>query len=405
MAYRIELTQASQRITAATIDNSCTPRDRSLDKYTGVTTNNDWADIVNGDSTPGDTNLVLVINANNTTSSREGYGEIMYNINGTECKTILHLVQAGQAGCSCNSITSFPDVSTIEIPATSPYSYTLSPYAESCNMYIQNNNDWLTVTKNSSNIVFTATGAATAYRSGFVYIQTEQGGSVCKTLFIEQYPDDCTITFKMEEYHPSYLVPDVLFNSCDGSVGGAFVVYNKSTHTTEVQECCSPDDNQEIEHALRYEPYPATPNTGVDDVVYEYEYDGYSYNASHYEGVYIQAPCENPSSVCVRLGGYDSGYPDYDVNHHTWVEITDGSTKEYRSLTIEALIRTWNGSPDTYTQEWVRVTAFHEYILHIVGSGDSAFQVGDQVISFRCGTVQGPNGTIPVDMSCSRGCE
>lgn len=97
MAYRINLTSDSQRITAATIDSSCTPRDRSLNKYTGVTTNNAWADIVNGDSTPGDTALVLVINANTSSSSRQGYGEIMYNINGTECSTILHLVQAGNS--------------------------------------------------------------------------------------------------------------------------------------------------------------------------------------------------------------------------------------------------------------------------------------------------------------------
>lgn len=95
MAYRINLTNESQRITAATIDSSCTPRDRSLNKYTGVTTNNAWQDIVNGDSTPGDTALVLVINANTGSSSREGYGTIMYNIDGTECSKILHLVQAG----------------------------------------------------------------------------------------------------------------------------------------------------------------------------------------------------------------------------------------------------------------------------------------------------------------------
>lgn len=97
MAYRINLTSDSQRITAATIDSSCTPRDRNLDKYTGVTTNNAWQDIVNGSSTPGDTALELVINANTSSSSREGYGEIMYNINGTECSTILHLVQAGSS--------------------------------------------------------------------------------------------------------------------------------------------------------------------------------------------------------------------------------------------------------------------------------------------------------------------
>jgi hypothetical protein len=95
MARRIDLNNASQRITAATIDSSCTPRDRHLNKYTGVTTNNAWDDIVNGDSTPGDTALVLVINANTSSSSREGYGEIMYNIDGTECKKILHVVQHG----------------------------------------------------------------------------------------------------------------------------------------------------------------------------------------------------------------------------------------------------------------------------------------------------------------------
>ena len=95
MAYRINLTNESQRITAATIDSSCTPRDRSLTKYTGVTTNNAWDDIVNGSSTPGDTALVLVINANTGSSSREGYGEIMYNIDGTECSNIIHLVQEG----------------------------------------------------------------------------------------------------------------------------------------------------------------------------------------------------------------------------------------------------------------------------------------------------------------------
>jgi len=98
MARRIDLNNASQRITAATIDSSCTPRDRHLNKYTGVTTNNAWDDIVNGDSTPGDTALVLVINANTSSSSREGYGEIMYNIDGTECSKILHLVQAGSGG-------------------------------------------------------------------------------------------------------------------------------------------------------------------------------------------------------------------------------------------------------------------------------------------------------------------
>jgi hypothetical protein len=112
MAYRINLTSDSQRITAATIDSSCTPRDRSLHKYTGVTTNNAWQNIVNGDSTPGDTALVLVINANTSSSSRQGYGEIMYNIDGTECSTILHLVQAGSGG-EVESHRIYIDVSTL----------------------------------------------------------------------------------------------------------------------------------------------------------------------------------------------------------------------------------------------------------------------------------------------------
>ena len=104
--YRIEIDKSSQRITAATIDSDCTPRNRSLDKYETITTNNDWEDIVNGDSTPGDTELVLVINANNASSSREGYGKIMYDIDGTECTTIIHLVQSGTVTvCDCNNVT------------------------------------------------------------------------------------------------------------------------------------------------------------------------------------------------------------------------------------------------------------------------------------------------------------
>ena len=104
--YRIELDKSSQRITAATIDSDCTPRNRSLDKYETITTNNAWDDIVNGDSTPGDTELILVINANNASSSREGYGKIMYDIDGTECTTIIHLVQSGTVTvCDCNNVT------------------------------------------------------------------------------------------------------------------------------------------------------------------------------------------------------------------------------------------------------------------------------------------------------------
>ena len=95
MAYRIDLNNASQRITALTFDSSCTPRYRNLHKCTGVTTNNAWDNIVNSDSIPGDTALVLVINANTSSSSREGYGEIMYNIDGVECTNIIHLVQEG----------------------------------------------------------------------------------------------------------------------------------------------------------------------------------------------------------------------------------------------------------------------------------------------------------------------
>ena len=405
MARKIEINADGGGFTALTVNSSCTGvTTGSIAKYTSITTGNDWDTIVTGTSADADA-ARLTAATNNSTSSRSGYGLITYTVNGNTCSNIIHLVQAGKAGCSCSDITSFPDVSTIEIPATSPYSYTLSPYAESCNMYIQNNNDWLTVTKNSSNIVFTATGAATAYRSGFVYIQTEQGGSVCKTLSVEQYPDDCTITFNMDEYQPNYIDPDFFVLSCDGTVGGAFNVYRKSDHYLEGQYCCNPDDNQTIEHTLRFLP-EAEPNTTEDDIVYEYEYDGTEFNASHYEGVYVQAPCENPSIVCISINGYDSGYPDYDVNHHTWVEITDGNNKEYRSLTVEAKIRTWNGSPDNYTDEWITVTAFHEFILHIEGSGASAFQVGDQVMSIRCGTVKGQSGNaIPVDDSCSSGCE
>jgi hypothetical protein len=44
MARRIEIDANGGEITALTIDDACTAAtaDRSLDKYTGVTTNNKW---------------------------------------------------------------------------------------------------------------------------------------------------------------------------------------------------------------------------------------------------------------------------------------------------------------------------------------------------------------------------
>lgn len=400
MAYRYNIDASGGAFTALTIDGSCTPGERSLTIYAGPA-NNKWEEIIEDAALDND-KLRLTASTNSSSSSRSGYGKIMYKINGNTCSEIIHLVQAGAAGCSCSDITSFPTTYGSDftfVTFTQGATSMTITYTETCEMYIENEvSDWLTVTKETSDLKFTVTGQTTDYRSGTVFIRPSSTGDVCKTIVVQQYPNDCTITFNMDEYQPNYIDPDFMVNSCDGGVGGQFIVYAKSDHTTILQPT-----EQDIERALRYLP-DASPNMTEDDKVYEYEYDGTDWDASYYEGVYIQAPCENPSTVCVRLGGYDSGYPDYDVNHHTWVEITDGSSKEYRSLTIEALIRTWNGSPDTYTEEWVTVTAFHEYILHTVGSGDSAFQVGDQVISFRCGTVHGPNGTIPVDMSCSSGC-
>lgn len=96
MAYRIDLPKIGQVFTALTIDSACTPQERSLGKYTGVTVGNQWDEIINGDHVAlENTYLKLESTTNSTGAVREGYGEIMYNINGTECSNILHLVQAG----------------------------------------------------------------------------------------------------------------------------------------------------------------------------------------------------------------------------------------------------------------------------------------------------------------------
>lgn len=94
MAYRIDLPKIGQVFTALTIDSACTPQERSLGKYTGVTVGNQWNEIINDDHVAlENTYLKLESTTNSTGAVREGYGEIMYNINGTECSTILHLVQ------------------------------------------------------------------------------------------------------------------------------------------------------------------------------------------------------------------------------------------------------------------------------------------------------------------------
>lgn len=94
MAYRIDIPRIGQVFTALTIDSSCTPAERSLNKYTGVTVGNQWDEIINGDHVSlENTYLKLESSTNSTAAVREGYGLIMYMINGQRCENILHVVQ------------------------------------------------------------------------------------------------------------------------------------------------------------------------------------------------------------------------------------------------------------------------------------------------------------------------
>jgi hypothetical protein len=95
MAYRYNIDASGGAFTALTIDDACTAAtaDRSLNKYAGPA-NNKWEEIIQ-DAAPDNDKLRLTASTNTSTSSREGYGRIMYKINGNTCEAILHVVQEG----------------------------------------------------------------------------------------------------------------------------------------------------------------------------------------------------------------------------------------------------------------------------------------------------------------------
>lgn len=98
MARRIEIDANGGGITALTIDDACTTAtaDRSLNKYTGVTTNNKWDEIITDAALDND-KARLTASTNSSTSSREGYGIVKYVINGETCEKIIHVIQAAAA--------------------------------------------------------------------------------------------------------------------------------------------------------------------------------------------------------------------------------------------------------------------------------------------------------------------
>ena len=98
MAYRYNIDASGGAFTALTIDGSCIPSERSLTMYAGPA-NNKWEEIVQDAALDND-KLRLTASTNSSSSSRSGYGKIMYKINGTECSNILHLVQEGSGGGS-----------------------------------------------------------------------------------------------------------------------------------------------------------------------------------------------------------------------------------------------------------------------------------------------------------------
>ena len=104
MAYRYNIDASGGAFTALTIDGACTSAtaERSLNKYTGVTTNNKWDEIITDAALDND-KLRLTASTNSSSSSRSGYGKVMYKINGNTCEAILHVVQAGSGGSTGHS--------------------------------------------------------------------------------------------------------------------------------------------------------------------------------------------------------------------------------------------------------------------------------------------------------------
>lgn len=94
MARRIEIESSGGTFTALTIDSNCTSKvtDKSVNKYTGVTTNNKWDEIITGSTLDND-KARLTASTNSSTFSRQGYGVIKYVVNGETCEKIIHVVQ------------------------------------------------------------------------------------------------------------------------------------------------------------------------------------------------------------------------------------------------------------------------------------------------------------------------
>lgn len=109
MARRIEIDANGGGITALTIDAACTAAtaDRSLDKYTGVTTNNKWDEIITDAALDND-KARLTASTNSTTSSREGYGIVKYIVNGETCEKIIHVIQAASTASGFKAKVNVP---------------------------------------------------------------------------------------------------------------------------------------------------------------------------------------------------------------------------------------------------------------------------------------------------------
>ena len=92
MAHKIDINATGGTYTALTVADGCTPTSKSIAKYTGVTTNNKWDNIITG-SSAGNDKLTITAAANTLLSARDGYGIAKYVINGNTCEEIIHVHQ------------------------------------------------------------------------------------------------------------------------------------------------------------------------------------------------------------------------------------------------------------------------------------------------------------------------
>ena len=390
MARKIEINADGGGFTALTVSSSCTGvTTGSIEKYTSITTGNDWDTIVTGTSADADA-ARLTAATNTSSSSREGYGLITYTVNDNTCSNIIHLVQAGAAGCSCSDITSFPTTYGSDftfVTFTQGATSMTITYTETCEMYIENGaSDWLTVTKETSDLKFTVTGQTTDYRSGTVFIRPSSTGDVCKTIVVQQYPNEtcaCSdLTWRIYPYQPNFTtLYDLGIDECDGQFSISYYVKKKSDGS-DVWRIAGGWEDQDIAHSVTCSPDDGEPNLTDEDKVYSVLIEAdraCECGASDLEVTYIQPPCYTGCATAELEEEHQGQEPD--EHWHTWVKLTNNVGDEYDGYARVKLRTYQNGTGwndyESETTTTVHGGAGNQFDLGIFNGSYTGFYISE----------------------------